>query len=858
MSTNTTVHFENGNATPATIPIGPWFVFILGALSAGLLGAVVGSSPIDTSPEAVAILAATGYFVGFILARTTFPDVLAHFVMISVGVLVSLAAIDPVTLAHQARAGEWRLLVDRYETLLRQFFSSAVSGDKFQSEIAVFAIGLTIWLVGSLSAWMLFRRNWVFWSVATPGAILLMTLALDRERDAWTALVYLGLAFAIAASQTAIGQTRSWNRRGIELPRAFGMRSIVPGLLIAGIAIGLALSHNFDLDDRVLQQATNGGDRLASWVEDRLGSFDSGTSEQLLATGNYGSFADQFKVGDGIPSGDVPIVVMDANQSEYLAARRLNDYDGTGWKSTTSQTQVSTAPAPRIAFQSDQPMNIPRDQLENRMQDRATITLLHPGDGLLFTIDQHFSASEPTLVRVGWEPIDESYTIGQIALSEVPVDLRELVVLLQTETFAPHGTSSTPELEDPRASAELSRISDQLLATYPVTTELSWTDDGNVLLHAKGRLPVYSDIEAVFSSVDLGDGTYSVVGLTPDLSAIYLERAGTGYPQFITDTYLELPDTVTQETRDLASQIVLDAGAATPFDQAMAIQTYLRANFTYQLDAGPAPNGRDIVDYFLFDSRVGRCDHYASSMAVMLRSLGVPARIVTGLAPVSFDSDMGGYVYRGRNAHAWVEVYFPDFGWIPFEPTPSEAPIDLEAATGEDLSTPEPTPTVAVEETPVPDETISTPVATPTTTPMAAPATTDIAGSAGDSGRPSNLLLILGGIGFAVLSFGSLLFLHRRRTFAGMPAARANFSRLQRLGRFIGVESLPELTPREYAERFGMAKPKSAAGAIVVADAFTHEQYATNIDAGTIAHESEFGWKEAKQGASDWRIWRRR
>jgi hypothetical protein len=91
-----------------------------------------------------------------------------------------------------------------------------------------------------------------------------------------------------------------------------------------------------------------------------------------------------------------------------------------------------------------------------------------------------------------------------------------------------------------------------------------------------------------------------------------------------------------------------------------------------------------------------------------------------------------------------------------------------------------------------------------------------------------------------------------------MPAPSANYGRLQRLGRFLGIEPAPELTPREYAARFGEAKPKSAAGAARVAEAFTQSQYATNVDAGTIAQDSDYGWREAKQGASDWRIWRRR
>lgn len=845
--------------TTRTVSAVRWFLLVLGAFSVGLLGAIVGSYAVETDPPVVATLATAGYLIGYVLARTRIPDAAAHLITILLGVTASLIAIDPALFYRQLRAGEWRDLLDRYESLLRHFIGSVRSGDTFETEIAVFAVGLTIWLVGSTSAWLLFRQGWVFWSLAIPGAILLVTLALDEDRAAWMALVYLGLALAIAAGHTAIGRAVYWNTRGIDRPSAFGRRSIVLGLFIAAISVGTALSFSFDLDDRYLDQALNQGDRLASWAEDRFAPSGTGSLEAQRASGNYGAFSDQFKVGDGVPAGDFPIVIMHASDAEYLAARRLDAYDGVGWKSTASQAQTSLPTPPRIAFQSDQPMNVPPDQLELRAQDRATITLLQPSNQLLFTIDQHFSTSEPTLVRVGWDSIDTTFAIGQVPIGNVPVDLRQLVTLLKTESFAPQGSSTGPELEDPRAAAELDRIQKQLLATYPVTTELGWSEDGDVELHVTGRLPIYSDIEAVYSAEELSDGSYSVIGLVPVMSAADLENAGSSYPAYITDTYLRLPDSVTQQTRDLANRIVVQAGATNAFDQATAIQNYLRANFAYDIDAGPAPAGRDIVDYFLFESQIGRCDHYASSMAVMLRMLGIPARIVTGLAPVSFDTEMNGFVYRGRDAHAWVEVYFPGFGWIQFEPTPSQSPVDLDSRNGDPIATPAPTP--PVEATPELQPETTQPASEPeaTASPLPLPAATDLAKSSPPADRQyERFVLIGGGVAALLAILGGIVFFRRRGAFSGLSVPSANYQRLQRLGRFIGIEPAPAMTPREYATHFGSVKPASAPGALVVADAYTRERYATNVDPVRIAHDSEAGWKEAKQGASDWRFWRRR
>ncbi len=831
-----------------------WFILLLGALSAGLLGSVVGAYAIDTDPAAMATLATAGYLAGYFLARTLLPDIAAHWLSFLCGIFLALIAIDPNTLWEELRAGEWRLALDRYEELLRGSLASIDSGARFDSDVAVFAIGLTMWLVGYSAAWMLFRRGWIFWSLALPGAILLVTLALERDRPSWPALLYLGLALAMAAGHTAVARSVFWRSRAIAQPATFGRRSIVLGSLIAALAVGAGLYYSFDLDDRLQERAVESGDRLASWITENFDQSNPGGSEPLPATGNYGAFSDQFKVGDGVPTGDSPLAVMQAGGEEYLAARRLNEYDGSGWLSSTSSSGDETTPAPRIAFQSDQPMNLPRDELQFRAQDQASIVLLQPTDQLLFTIDQHFSASVPTLVRVGWESIDITYQLGEVDIAAVPVDIRELVALLQSAEFTSPGATDVPEFVSAEMRSEFDRVQIWLLQSYPVAAELNWGEDGHVQVHLKGRLPVYSDIAAVYGKEDLAGQSYSVVGLIPQMTAAELAASGSAYPDYIKDSYLGLPETVTQETRDLAELIVAEYGAMNPYDQAIAIQNYLRSNFTYQLDAGPAPSDRDIVDYFLFDSRVGRCDHYASSMAVMLRMLGVPTRIVTGLAPVPFDSEMSGYVYRGRNAHAWVEVYFPGYGWISFEPTPTQQAIGLDQAAPEPVPTPEPTPTPVATTASNGTEVPLSPTSTPT--PLAAPAITDT-GANGDSRISSAVLgATLGG---AVLLTGLFFyFLRRRRAFTGLPVASANYGRLQRLGRYIGVQPLPELTPREYATRFGSARPQSASGAMQVADAYTREQYATNMDPGKIASDSEHGWRDAKSGANDWRLWRRR
>jgi len=163
---------------------------------------------------------------------------------------------------------------------------------------------------------------------------------------------------------------------------------------------------------------------------------------------------------------------------------------------------------------------------------------------------------------------------------------------------------------------------------------------------------------------------YEVTSSITHPDASQLEASGTQYPPGLLQTYLQLPADLPARIGDLAEHIT--AGAKTPFEKALRIQDYLRTSYPYSLDTPAAPPEQDVVDYFLFDARGGFCSYYASAMAVMLRLQGVPARIVTGFAASEYIPERGALRVPFSTAHAWVEVYFPGYGWVEFEPTSSQ------------------------------------------------------------------------------------------------------------------------------------------------------------------------------------------
>jgi len=145
-----------------------------------------------------------------------------------------------------------------------------------------------------------------------------------------------------------------------------------------------------------------------------------------------------------------------------------------------------------------------------------------------------------------------------------------------------------------------------------------------------------------------------------------LRQAPLSYSNSIRQMYLQLPE-LDPRIPALAQQI---AGAEpTPLDQARAIERYLPSNYAYTLDlAGPAP--ADPLAHFLFERRAGHCEYFAAAMTILLRSLGIPARYVNGFLGGDYNDLGGDYIIRARNAHSWVEAYFPGYGWVTFDPTP--------------------------------------------------------------------------------------------------------------------------------------------------------------------------------------------
>ena len=168
---------------------------------------------------------------------------------------------------------------------------------------------------------------------------------------------------------------------------------------------------------------------------------------------------------------------------------------------------------------------------------------------------------------------------------------------------------------------------------------------------------------------------YRAYSLTPLFGEEELRVVSENYPDWVENRYMELPDSIPERVFDLAEE--LTGSADTVYDKAIALEQYLRT-IPYSLDLPTKPIGQDLVDYFIFDIQTGYCDYYASAMVVMARHLGIPARLAVGYVTGNYDENKDHFIVTADQAHSWVEIYFPSFGWVTFEPTGGRPEISRE------------------------------------------------------------------------------------------------------------------------------------------------------------------------------------
>jgi transglutaminase-like putative cysteine protease len=343
----------------------------------------------------------------------------------------------------------------------------------------------------------------------------------------------------------------------------------------------------------------------------------------------------------------------------------------------------------------------------------------------------------------------------------------------------------------------------------------------------------------LYSRSRLKQGTsYTVISSISGADEDTLRAAGDDYPDWILDRYLQLPSALPLRVRYLAEGLTVHQSNV--YDKATALESYLRQIEYNQLIEAP-PKGLDGVDYFLFDIREGYCNYYASAMAVMARAVGIPARVAAGYSQGEYNPDTEAFRVKEKDAHAWVEIYFPRFGWVEFEPTPAQPLLarpkppkviepsdDRGAAMGPDR------------DQPIPDDEFFP----------------EDRGwyMGGQVPRRSQTVRWLVGLILLSIPAGLAAFwAWRERKQKGLNLVELVYERLCDFARRLGVKFQRHQTPYEYAAALSTAVPEGQGPVRRIADLYVRERFSGREVDGQEAGEA---WQSLRPIL--WRSWLRR
>lgn len=268
--------------------------------------------------------------------------------------------------------------------------------------------------------------------------------------------------------------------------------------------------------------------------------------------------------------------------------------------------------------------------------------------------------------------------------TRIPRDLRWRGVALTTfdgRRWSTPPENNTPQALNPNWALGLTRSNPRLfsgpgqLVHYKVSLEPFGSRVFFVLPEAQS---IYGRFQSIridsTGSIFSGDNSRAVTDyvvtseIAPPMSDSRLSTNDAG----VSGVYLRLPSKLDPRVSELAETIT--ANQVTAFMKASAIERYLSNTYRYTLQLPPIPP-RDPVANFLFERKTGHCEYFASSMVVMLRTLGIPSRIVNGFRGGEYNDLTDSFIVRAQNAHSWVEAYFPGYGWYTFDPTPASSSV---------------------------------------------------------------------------------------------------------------------------------------------------------------------------------------
>ncbi|HXG35993.1 MAG TPA: transglutaminase domain-containing protein, partial [Dehalococcoidia bacterium] len=625
-------------ALPMRWITGNWEDILTYLLALGMVLGVVFSveqAELTRQMPALHLVAALAILAGLLLAHSPLRAYLAWPLAIVLGAAVcfwqALESVDGANISERVD-----VIYLRFEAWFHIAFRGGVSNDHLP--FAILLVGVT-WLGVFISAWALFRWHSAWIGIISGGVALFLNLAATGTGVSSAVFLYALCALLLLMRAHFTAQISYWRKENIPYPPLLSLSFLHLSLWVVGGLLLLAWLLPAS-GQPAIGYWQNLADNSTGAVSQFVRLAGPLKSSKITPIHDYTSV---LPFSGSVKLRERELLSITLENTAYsgpilLRGAAYDKYSGGGWE---------------VAERVDSPLSLPAaENLRQQLNSGAVRGLLLPMKvqveaksvvgTVLFSPGQPVAANIPAEVRLSRQ------SIVIVPFDNRPTDLKDSEIL---QNWLPPGLTGLAVVRDEAGGVRSVLAIDKTLL-----------------------LP--DSLEMVPKQRVLKGGSYRVIGFVPQVSSAELRASGTGYPGWVSERYLQLPSSLPRRVTGLARQVT--AGSTNPYDNARAIESYLR-NIPLNYKPGQTPAGKDAVDYFLFESKQGFFNHHASAMVVMLRSIGIPARLAVGFVidEQSGTGSPGSYIVRDKNAYAWPEVFFPDYGWIEFNPTPGRESFTL-------------------------------------------------------------------------------------------------------------------------------------------------------------------------------------
>jgi transglutaminase-like putative cysteine protease len=625
----------------ASRPVDGWLAAVLFAINLSVVSWSIDKSEWVKTPSLTALMLGS-LFVGFIIIRIHTPRILILPIGVICGFLMVLWRLTSIE-SGPVHVSNIEELLERLNLWYRAAIDGTINIDQLP-----FAIGIMIvtWCLGYVSAWTYFRcqRFWIVFVLGGAGLLCNLTFLPD------TASIHLGIylltALILIGRIQSVRRRREWDTLGFSHDTHLGLLAISDTILIGFVILIIAFALPIG---KYWPPARNGYETLRSpllhFEEDFNRLFAGLPARRGLA---YRIWGNVMAFQGTINPTDTVAFQVESPIPMYWKARTYNYYTSKGWLSNETILRANNwTPSYSAPLQYSNQIEV----TYRLTPGYESSTLFAGGQAVFLDTDYIIETYDSPTFTINLEDpgASDNYTSLPLAIHRT---IDELTIFSQ------------------RKGNDLNN--ETIAEILPDNLHLIGTKNNGRTITIAEKIPHWPDVLSVRTDgpkIKPGQeykGRSSLSLATPE------ELKGTSgkYPIWATQIYTQLPSDLPERIRGLAIELTVNEG--TNYDKVMAIQNYLKS-LEYNLSIDPPPFDGDGVDHFLFEQKEGYSEYFGSAMTVLLRSIGIPARLATGYSEGEQIKGTDLYIVSDRDAHAWTEVFFPRYGWIPFEPTPGVA-----------------------------------------------------------------------------------------------------------------------------------------------------------------------------------------